>query len=227
MDDPREAVALGCRVLGLEDLGDLVFGHVSVRDPDGRGVWMKAAKLGFEEVSPDDVLLLDRDGNVLEGDGRRHAEFPIHTEIIAARPDVDAVVHTHGPYSVALGATAQPLRAISHEGTFFIPPEVPRFEETGDLILTPDLGRLLAETLGPLSAVMLVNHGIVTAGPDVPTAVIGTLLLERACRMQVRAASVGEVRRWSDDDEAPSKRRNVYSPQNLASIWEYLVRRLR
>jgi len=86
----RREVSLGCRVLDLQDQGDLVWGHVSARDPEGRGVWMKASTYGFDEVGPEQVILVSWDGEVLEGDGRRHAEFPIHTEVMAARPDVDS-----------------------------------------------------------------------------------------------------------------------------------------
>src|SRR3954451_15172203 len=60
----RAEVALGCRVLGTEDQGALVWGHVSARDPDGRGVWMKASTYGFEEVGSEQVILVDRDGGV-------------------------------------------------------------------------------------------------------------------------------------------------------------------
>src|SRR3954452_7654971 len=178
-DDPadppsgrRAGVALGCRVLGLEDQGDLVWGHVSARDPDGRGVWMKASALGFEEIGAGQVILVSWDGEVLEGDGRRHAEYPIHTEVMRARPDVTSVVHTHAPWSVAFASTERPLRPVSHEATLFVPPEVARFTLTGDLILTPELGRSLAEALAGRNAAFMVHHGIVTCGPDVVTAVM-------------------------------------------------------
>ena len=224
--DLREEVALGCRVLGAEDQGDLIWGHVSCRDPDGRGVWMKAATWGFEEIDEDKVILVDPDGAVVEGTGRRHAEFPIHTEVMEARPDVASVVHTHAPHAVALAATGQPLRPISHEGTLFVPPDIARFTETGDLILTRALGRKVAAALRDRNALFLVNHGIVTAGPDVPTAVLTAVLLERACRMQLVASSAGELVSWSSDDEALSKRDHCYPPELLGQAWAYLVRRL-
>src|SRR4051794_17935840 len=154
----REEVALGCRVLGLEDQGDLVWGHVSARDPGGRGVWMKASSYGFEEIAPQRVILVARDGEVVEGEGRRHAEYPIHTEVMAARADVGAVVHTHARDAVALAATGHPLRPISHEATLFVPPAIARFTQTGDLILTAELGRDVAAALGDRNALMLVNH---------------------------------------------------------------------
>jgi L-ribulose-5-phosphate 4-epimerase len=222
----REEVALGCRILALEDQGDFVWGHVSARDPEGRGVWMKAATLGFEEVGPDDVLLVGWGGEVLEGAGRRHAEYPIHTEVMRARPDAASVVHTHAPNAVAFAATEQPLRPLSHEATLFVPPDVPRFTKTGDLILTSELGADVAATLGERPGVFLVHHGVVTCGADVPTAVMAAILLERACRAQLRAGAGGGARTWSSDVEALAKRDHCYPPQLLRQAWDYLARRV-
>src|SRR5438552_16380030 len=75
----REQVALGCRILGLEDQGDFVWGHVSARDPDGRGIWMKASTYGFEEIGADQVLLVSWEGELLEGEGARPIENPTQT----------------------------------------------------------------------------------------------------------------------------------------------------
>ena len=88
----QQLVSLGCRVLGAADQGDLIRGHVSARDPEGRGVTMKAAGLRFDEVGPEDDVLVSWDGEVRSGRGRRHSEYAIHTEVMRARPDVGAVV---------------------------------------------------------------------------------------------------------------------------------------
>ena len=226
MSDAREFVSLGCRILGHQDQGDLVWGHVSARDQEGRGVWMKRSTIGFEEVSPDDVLLVDPEGSVLQGEGRRHAEYPIHTEIMAARSDVNSVVHTHAHHAVAFASLDVSLRPISHEGTLFVPPEVARFTQTGDLILTQELGQAVAAALGERNAIFLVNHGIVTAAADVPTAVMTAVLMDRACRAQLTAMAAGPIRSWSSDEEALAKREHCYPPELLRQAWDYLVRRL-
>jgi L-fuculose-phosphate aldolase len=218
-----EQVVTASHVLGLEDQGDFIWGHVSVRDPEGRGVWMKATGWGFEEVTPDRVLLVGWDGEVLAGDGRRHLEYPIHTEIMRARPDVNSVAHTHAAHAVAFASLMQPLRPISHEGAMFVPPDVTRFTKTGDLILTRGLGHALAETLGQRNAALMVHHGIVTAGEDVETSVVMAILLERACRKQLLAMAAGELRTWSSDEEALAKRSRVYSAKQA---WAYLVRKI-
>ncbi|MDR7484908.1 MAG: class II aldolase/adducin family protein [Armatimonadota bacterium] len=225
-DDLRQRVATASQVLAMEDHGDLVWGHVSVRDPQGRGVWMKAATWGFEEVTPARVLLVGWGGEVLAGEGRRHAEWPIHTEIMRSRPDVHSVVHTHAPHAVAFAALAQPLRPISHEGTLFVPPDIARFAKTGDLILTRDLGQALAAALGGRNAALMVHHGIVTAGADVESAVVGAILLERACRKQLLAMAAGALQSWSSDEEALAKRAHCYAPDLIRQAWAYLVRRV-
>ncbi len=226
VDELRGQVALGCRILGLEDQGDLVWGHVSARDPEGRGVWMKASTLGFEEIGPEHVILVSWDGEVLEGEGRRHAEYPIHTELMRAREDVQCVVHTHAPWAVAFASTERPLRPVSHEATLFVPPEVARFTKTGDLILTRELGEALADTVGGRNAALMVHHGIVTCGPDVVTAVITAVLLERACRTNIRAVAGGGPKTWSSDEEALAKREHCYPPALLRQAWGYLARRV-
>jgi ribulose-5-phosphate 4-epimerase/fuculose-1-phosphate aldolase len=222
----QQLVALGCRVLGAADQGDLIWGHVSARDPDGRGAWMKAAGLGFEEVGPDDVVLVSWDGQVLEGQGRRHAEYPIHTQVLRARPDVGSVIHTHSPAAVALGALGVPLRALSHEANLFVPPDLARFTLTGDLILTEELGDQVAAALGDRNACLLVNHGIVVAAADVPTATVTAYLLDRACRMQLTVMSAGGLATWSSAQESLAKREHCYPDLLLEGAWDYLVRRL-
>ena len=212
------------RILAGGGQGDLVWGHVSLRDPDGRGVWMKPSGIGMEEVEREDLLLVSPDGEVEEGEGRRHSEYPIHTEVLAARPDVGCVVHSHPPEATAFAALEEPLRPVSHEGSYFVPPGVPRFTETTDLIRSRAQGRSLAEALGGAAALFLRNHGVVVVGADPVDATVGAILLERACSLQLRILATGRPYRWTPDEEAERKRGNVYSRPQLESAWEYLRR---
>ena len=186
---------------------------------------MKSSGWGFEEITPDRVVLVGPDGDVLAGSGRRHAEYPIHTEIMAARADVNCVVHTHSMNAVAFGATGEPLLPVSHEANLFVPPAIARFTATGDLVLTRELGRSLATALGPRNAALMINHGVVVAAPDVPTAVLRTVLLDRACRTQLAVRSAGGAMHWSPDAEALAKREHCYPDALLQQAWDYLVRR--
>lgn len=222
VDDPIGLIVQASHVLGDNGLGDMVWGHVSVRDPEGRGIWMKAHLYGFEEIERENVLLVSFDGEVLEGTGRRHGEYPIHTEIMRARPDVHAVVHTHPFHSVAFASTMEPLLPMSHDSTLFTPPDIPRFTRTGDLILTRELGEDLARTLGDRPALLMPHHGVAVTGATIPAAVMATVLLEHACASQLAA---GTVRTWSSDEEALSKRANCWSASQLEMGWNYFVRK--
>lgn len=224
--DIRELVSLSSRILGGADQGDFIWGHASARDPEGRGAWIKASGWGLQEVTPDRVHLVDAEGAVLEGEGRRHLEYPIHTEIYAARPDVGGVVHTHSPHAVALAAAGQELLPVSHAANFFVPPAVPRFTETADLIITSDLGKSLAKELGDARAVFLVNHGIVAVGPDLQSATVAAILLERAAEQQLVTLGYGGTPTWSLPEESLSKRENIYNDAAIHTVWDYLVRQL-
>src|SRR2546423_12198388 len=156
-----------CRILAMAGQGDDVWGHPSARVPGTDTFWMKPAGLGLEEIRADDLQLIDLDGKVLRGPHPRHTEVFIHSEVFRARADVGGVVHTHPVPATGVSSLGVPLRPIMHEGTHFVPPDVPRFDETTDLIVTPELGRAVARTIGDRPALFLVNHGIVTTGATI------------------------------------------------------------
>jgi L-fuculose-phosphate aldolase len=210
----------------MEGQGDAVWGHVTVRRPGAETFWMKPAELGLEEVAPADHLEVDLDGHVVRGRRPRHAEVFIHTEVLRARPDACAVVHTHPIYATVFAALGVPLRPIMHEACNFVPPDVPRFAETTDLIVTPERGRAVARCLGERNAVILVNHGIVTVGATVEEAVVHALLLDKAARDQLLLPG-GIAKVWTADEEALVKRERLYAWRSQAQRWPYLIRKLR
>ena len=219
----KRRLADACRILAMAGQGDDVWGHATARVPGTNTFWMKPAGLGLEEIRADDLLLLDLDGKVLRGRLPRHSEVFIHSEVLRARPEVGGVVHTHPVPATVFSSLGVPLRPIMHEGTNFVPPDVPRFDETTDLIVTPQLGRAVARTLGDRPALFLVNHGIVTAGATIEEAAVNALLLDKISRAQLMVPG-GVPRLWTSDDEALVKRKRIYSPEALASRWAYYQR---
>jgi len=222
-----EAIALvvqGSRALAAAGQSDMVWGHASVRDPQGRGAWMKSSGWGFEEIDEAKVVLVSPQGEVLHGTGRRHIEYPIHTEIMARRGEVGAVVHTHSDAANAFAALDVPLRPLNHAGSLFSYPDVPRFTLTGGLISTNELGQALAEALGSAPACLMPQHGLVATGKDLPEAVMTALLLDRACRTQLTAMAAGTLARWGSEEDTVAKRAVVWSDKQLQAGWEYLVR---
>jgi L-ribulose-5-phosphate 4-epimerase len=221
--DLTARLALACRVVALRGHGDLIFGHLSVRVPGAADrILMKGHGIGLDEMGPEDVLLMDLAGQRLAGERDPHVEWPIHTEILRARPDVTAVVHTHPLHSVAVGASEQDLEPITHHGCYFTPPKVPKFNDTTDLITTPALGQALARALGSHKAVFLRNHGSAVVGTSAEEAAVAAVLLEEACEDQLTTQQLGP-HQVSADAEAIARRERIY-PRYTGQLWAYLVR---
>jgi len=220
----RQLTVTASLALAAAGHGDMVWGHVSVRDPDGRGIWIKAPGWGLEEVDEDRVQLVSFDADVLEGEGTAHLECHIHLQIMRYRDDVQCVVHTHAQSAAAFAALETPLLAISHDGAVFGGRDAPRFTETGRLVKTVELGRALARTLGDAPAALMPSHGLVAVASTVPAAVMYAVLLDRACRAQLTAMAAGPITRYSDRAEAEAKQAECWPESQLVAGWDYLTR---
>ena len=173
---------------------------------EGRGVWMKSSGWGFEEIDAGRVVLVSPDGEVLAGTGPRHIEYPIHTEIMAARPGR----RRGGAHALAGGLPVRRARRAAAparpRGSLFCYPVHPplRADRRPDQgpVAWPRRWRTRSATA---IAILLPQHGIVTVGPDLPAAVMAAVLLDRACRTQLTA-------RWRRDRCAPGAPRTTPWP---------------
>lgn len=221
-----EEVARAHRILELEGHGDMSMGHLSLRDPFGRGLWLKRGNLALSEVESDDFILIDFDGYVLEGQGLRHLEWPLHAEIFRARPDVNVVGHSHAHYSTVLGATDQELGPYNNHGVWFAKEGVPRFTDTSHIITTVELGVEVAKQLGAAEAILLEHHGITFVGGDVAQATLAGIFLEWASKFQLDlTASTGDFS-LPDHEESVEKLRRIYPPKAQRNYWMYFNRKL-
>ena len=214
------------RILDMEGHTDMTQGHLTIRDPDGRGFWMKRTGIGFAEVKGQkDFVLVDLAGDRLAGAGGVHGEWPIHAEIFRSRPDVNAVGHTHPFYACVFSACKEPLRAVAHEAAS-LKGAVPRYTGTSNLIDTPQLGRDVAQVLGSGPAVLMKNHGITFVGPSVEDCVLAGIFLERACHAQLVVGASGFAWEYPDDREMREKYKTVMTSGYIKNSWEFYVRKL-
>ncbi len=222
--DFAEKIAIACNILAMEGHNELTLGHLSARKAGEKVICMKAGGMGLDEITARDVIMLDMEGNQLAGEGRRHQEYPIHTEIYRMYPQINCVIHSHPFYSIIIGAGKVPLRAINHDGVLF--ENLPVFKETGALIRTPEQGVEVAKCLGGQRAMLMTNHGVVATGSTIEEATLNAMFLEKAARMQVVASMVGDYS-WSSSEEVHIKMEECYSPALMQSFWNYLVRKVR
>lgn len=228
MDYPelRETLVQAGHVLCANGQDDLTRGHVSARLPNNPELFlMKPHSVGLDELSADGLLTIDLAGNVIAGSGRRHSEAFIHTEIYRARPDVGAMLHTHPTYCVALSATGRPLRPCSQPGALFYE-QLGFYEDTINLIRTPEMGQGVARALGDKRAVLLKHHGIVCTGRTIAESVIGAIMLENAAQIQMLADATGHTAPDFPRQDVEKLRSEIGKPEQFSINFDYLARRL-
>ena len=213
------------RVLVDEGQGDYVWGHISARLPNDAGRFlMKAGCIGIEEMTDDNIITIDIEGEKIAGDWPRHNEVYIHSEVLRARPDIHCVIHTHPEHAIAFSSLGKPLAAMSNDGTIFSD-GVPVFSETTDLIVDQARGKAVAACLGNSNALILRNHGIVTAGRTIEEAVFLAIKLDRACRIQLLAEAAGGPKLFVKDEDLKDKRGRTTRGDSSGNAFSYLVRR--
>jgi ribulose-5-phosphate 4-epimerase/fuculose-1-phosphate aldolase len=226
LSDDLFDLAVACRVIALYGHEDKTLGHLSWRDPGGRGVWIKSAHKGLAEIkSSEDFVLIDMDGKRLAGDAPLHKEWPIHTEIIRSRPEINVVGHTHPFYACLLAATNEDLMGIAHEGCYFNA-HVPRYRGTSFLIDTHQLGVDLKNALGDHLIVLMNNHGLTFCGSNLAEACTLAIVFEKACKQQITLKATGYGMIQPDREEIALKARNLSRLGILSGFWDYYKRQL-
>jgi L-fuculose-phosphate aldolase len=222
----KQSLVHGCRILAMEGQGDFIWGHVTARMPDRPNhILMKPHLMGLNDITVDDIIVVDIDGNKVEGKGLRHGEVFIHTEIMRVRKDVQCVVHTHPPDCVTFGSLGKKMQPIGHHGAYFCE-ALPVFSKTSDLIRTPELGKAVAKHLGKYHSLLLRNHGIVTTGSCVEEAIMHALFLDSACKQQLSAEAAGGAKLVSKRVDWAAKQKNMLPPEHAAAAFAHLVRKL-
>jgi L-fuculose-phosphate aldolase len=217
-------VALGARMLSLDGHDDFNQGQISARLPGQDTFFIKNALCGFDEATPADVVEVAVDADIA-APPTAPPELPLHQAVYQARPDVNAVVHSHAPYTLVFGATDLPLRPISHDGAYFVD-RIGLFTETSNTVLDLATGQRIALALADHPGVLLRNHGGVVVGKSVRHAAVFAQVLEHACHLQLIATGTGVPYTWSNDRDVALKRDFVYADLSVRSYWDYAVRRV-
>ena len=219
----REKLARACRLLymeGLMDHGGLVgaripeTGHLILNPREMRGTTGRHPGL----MTGDDMVIVDLDGNRVEGSNNPPSETPIFTGVFRARPDAMAVFHMHLEYATLFSVVGKPLQAVGVTGAPF-GEQVPVHADP-TLIQKPEQGVAVAKTLGANPAVILRGHGVVVAGSSIEEAFAGIVMLEDNALRQYRAMQIGtpEVLRGAELADA---RAQIWHPKVVAKMWSF------
>jgi ribulose-5-phosphate 4-epimerase/fuculose-1-phosphate aldolase len=203
------------------------FGHVSVRHDQSPGHFLLARNMAPGLVRRDDIMTFDLEGAALDAAGRRvYLERFIHGELYRARPDVQAIVHSHSPSVIPLGVTRQALRPVFHMSGF-LGEGAALFEirdvagDTDMLVSNSRLGVALAAALGARSAVLMRGHGSTVVGSSLEQAVYRAIYAEVNARLQIQAMTLGEVTYLNGQEAAKAA---FINDTQLARAWELWLR---
>jgi L-fuculose-phosphate aldolase len=224
-DDAKKKLILAGQVLVDQGQDDFTRGHISVRlEDDPHHFFMKPHSVGLDEITLANILTVDLAGNVVAGTARRHSEVYIHSEVYKTRPDVGCVLHTHPPYAIALSASGTPLKWFSQPSALFYG-ALGTYDDTINLIRTPEMGARVAHALGDGRAVLLKNHGVVVAGPSIEEVVISALMLENAAQIQMIVEATGNPGPEFPSRDIVQLQHDIGRPEQFAINFEYLARR--
>ena len=171
----KQRLACGLRTMGRLHLAEGVAGHVTVRDPEHLDrFWVNPFGKNFKLMTVSDLICVDHEGTVVEGDQPVNAAaFAIHSQIHKARPDVMAAAHTHSMYGKTFSTLGRPLKMISQDSTMFYDDVAMTAVGGGAVVLDLDVGAAMGEALGDNKALIHQNHGLITTGGSVDAVVSG------------------------------------------------------
>src|SRR5919106_6419176 len=188
----RVDLAAAFRLAVRLDLLEGVCNHVSAMLPDGKRFLLNRYGLHWSEVTASNLLTLDAEGNVLAGEGEfEKTAFYIHSRIHLANPRAACVLHTHMPYATALTLLEPGRLEMVEQNALRFHDDIAYDDVYNGLVVDNAEGDRLARVLGGKRVMFLANHGVIVVGPTVAEAFDALYYLERACRLQVLARSMG------------------------------------
>lgn len=220
----RQKLALTCRILFENGHDSGLAGQITGRTQNAGEYYTQQLGLGFDEITEDNLLLVDENLTVIEGTGIPNPANRFHSWVYRARPDVQCIIHTHALHTAALGMLEQPL-IISHMDNCVLYDDVAFVANWPGVPVGNEEGELISRALGNKRAVMLSHHGLLVAGSSVEEACVLALAFERAAKMQLLASSAGEIKAI---DPALAKEAHdwVLRPKRNSIAFEYYARRM-
>lgn len=222
----RQLVATAGQILYQQGLTDYL-GHCSARVPGTDRVVIKPKHSKTVrspgELGPRDMVVIDLDGNLVEGSDMPPTERFIHTEIYRARPDVQAVVHTHQRAATLLGVMGAELLPVLHVPAVFTDGGTMPTWPCPLLVNGPDLGRKLAAALGTAGLCHLQGHGIVSVASDIRRATVTAIAVEQLADANLTILRAGVTPRVITPGELDELRSTVAS---VDGRWAYYLQLL-
>ena len=196
----KQRLAAAFRLFSKYGYDEGVAGHITARDPERLDhFWVNPFGMPFAKVRASDLLLVNHEGEVVEGDRPvNRAAFAIHSQVHRARPDVIAAAHSHSLHGKAWSSLGRPLDPITQDACDFYQDHAV-YEGFNGVVVDTEEGGNIATALGSTKAVILRNHGLLTVGQSVDEAAWWFMRMERCCQVQLMAEAAGTPTLISDE----------------------------
>lgn len=189
MEEARRAIASYGRQMSGQGLSRGTSGNLSCFDPKLGYMAISPSGLDYFSTEPEDVVIMDLDGHIVEGSRKPSSEHQLHAGIYRLHPDAGAVVHTHSVYCTTLACLRQPLRAVHYAMANAGADEIPCAEYA--TYGTHALAENAARAMGSGKAVLLANHGLVVCGGSMAEAFAMAVDMEFTAEIQWRCMAIG------------------------------------
>ena len=220
---PVQALAITCRILASEGHESGLAGQITARDGEHHFRTLRFG-YGFDEATETLMVQVDDDLKPSEAGAMANPATRFHLWVYKARPDVQAIVHTHPPHTSALAMTGEPLK-IGHMDSTMLAGQVAYLKDWPGVPLADEEGRIISKALGDKKAIFLAHHGLLTTGSSVEEACYLAVFFERAARAQLRAMAAHQMVEI-DPKLADEAGRFLRQPSIVNATFAYWARRL-
>jgi len=176
------------------------WGNISIRDANTGLVAITPTSMDYEKLSPEDIPVLDENGNLIEGEYPPSSETPMHTLIYRKRKDVFAIVHTHSKFATTFSVALKEIPVVIVDLALFVggPVKVAAFNRPGTIELGEEALKVLDNSSS--SAVLLQNHGVLTIGSSLKKAFSAAIAVEDAATVYYHALALGKYTVVPEED---------------------------
>ena len=227
----KQRLAAGYRIFARFKFDMGGAGHITVRDPERTDCfWVNPLGVHFSQIRVSDLMLVSHEGTIMQPPARapailNGAAFAIHSRLHLARPDVNAAAHSHSLHGKAFSTLGVLLEPITQDAAAFYGDHALLSRFTG-VVFDLAEGDAIAQTLGERHALILQNHGLLTVGETVDSAVWRYLAMENACQAQLLAMSAGRPIAMSPEVAARTQRQTGSDEvmwYGFQPYWDWIV----
>ncbi|NLI11294.1 class II aldolase/adducin family protein [Pelotomaculum propionicicum] len=166
------------------------WGNISARDPESGLIAITPSGMEYRKLSPDDIVIVNKNGNIVDSKRKPSSETPMHALFYRERPEINGIVHTHSCYATAMSTLKKEIPVVLAELGACVggPVKVAEYARGG----TEEFGQAALRAIGDGTAVLQQNHGVLAIGKTLNDALFSAIVVEEAAKIYWLALQVGE-----------------------------------